>query len=97
MENVNGERVKEAMIAANIAFVDHHDCAICGGMVYYVRQGDLLYFDPHCGCGGSGPLEPRSWQDAADWINMQTPEWQATIAKQFGIDLDSALNAEIVG
>lgn len=88
---VTADEVKNAMIANGIQEVEHHDCAICGGMVGYVRRGEQLFFNPHCGCAGSGSLEPRSWQDATDWINMQNAEWQVKIAAKFGLELSTAI------
>lgn len=87
---ITADEVKNAMIAQGIERVDHHDCGICGGMVAYVREGENLYFDPHCGCAGYGPLEPRTWEDAADWINMQNAEWQQKIAAKFGVDISES-------
>jgi hypothetical protein len=85
MENVTGEQVRDAMIAAGIESVDHHPCGGCSHMVQYFREGDNLFFDPSCKCiAGNGP-EPRSWDDAADWINKQShPEAKVNIAKRFG-------------
>lgn len=86
LERVTADEVKGAMIAANIENVDHHDCGICGFMCRFIRTGDALYFDPGCHCTGGSPLELRPWQDAADWINMQSdPEWRAKIAEKFGL------------
>jgi len=83
---VTGEQVREAMMSANITRVDHHPCGICGFMVHYFREGDLLYFDPGCSCvAGNGP-ELRPWDDAAAWINMQSKdEWRDKLRKQFGL------------
>ena len=80
-----GDQVEEAMIEKEIEQVDHHECGICGVMVYYSRIGDQLYFNPGCGCSYRGP-EPRSWQSAADWINMQSnEEWRNKLAQRFGL------------
>lgn len=82
---VTGEQVKDAMIAANITHVDHHDCGGCGEMVFYSREGEHLFFNPGCGCSWS-PAEPRSWQSAADWINMQSnAEWRSKLRAAFGL------------
>ena len=91
MENrVTGEMVKQAMIEKNITAVDHHDCGGCGVMVRYYREGEQLYFDPSCGCSSLGGPEPRDWDNAANWINMQSREENAEeIALRFGIDLKS--------
>ena len=85
MTDITADRVKQAMISSNIDRVDHHECAGCGYMVNYTRYRDQLYFNPGCGCSW-GASEPRSWQEAADWINMQTnPEVKEKLMKSFGI------------
>lgn len=88
MDNVTGQQVKDAMIAAGIETVDHHECGGCRYMVQYFREGESLFFDPSCNCtSGSGP-EPRPWESAADWINMQSrPEAKVQIAKRFGFQV----------
>lgn len=92
---VTSEQVKAAALAAGIMRVDHHDCGGCGYMTAYLitPQGDL-YFDPGCNCTyGYGP-EPRSWEDAADWINLQSnPHWRNVIASRFGLYLQSEAEA----
>ena len=85
MEQVTGDQVREAMVAADIDSVDHHDCGYCGAMVFYSRSGDRLFFNPGCGCSWS-PQQPREWSDAADWINMQsTPEVRNMLRAKFGM------------
>lgn len=91
---VTGEQVKEAAEKAGITRIDHHDCGGCGMMVFYSIHGGQLYFNPGCGCSWS-PREPRSWESAADWINMQSRSGEygdvgARIAAKFGIKLESA-------
>ena len=86
---VTAEQVKAAMMAANLDWAVSHDCSICGTDVGYVRVGDRLYFRPACHCSFS-PEEPRTWQDAADWINMQSgDEHKAKIAARFGLALQA--------
>ena len=83
---VTGEEVKAAMIAAGIACVDHHDCSFCGYTTGYFRDGANLYFDPGCSCTPGAKPELRDWNDAADWINMQSdPAWRDRIAERFGL------------
>jgi hypothetical protein len=80
--------VRDAMIAADITEVPHHDCGGCGVWVKYLRHGEQLYFGPGCGCSWSNP-EPRSWADAADWLNMQSrPDIQQKLAARFGLAND---------
>lgn len=80
--------VRDAMIAANITEVDHHDCGGCGYMTKYLRHGENLFFDRGCWCssyGVAGP-EPRDWSSAAEWIDMQTkPEWRDKLRQRFGL------------
>lgn len=60
-------------------------------MVHYTVDNGQLFFSPGCGCSWEPP-QPRTWQSAADYINMQqrTGEYgdvAAKVAKSFGIDL----------
>jgi hypothetical protein len=83
---VTGEQVRDAMTAAGIVFVKVSDCSICGYITRYLRIEDKLGFDPGCYCTGRGGVEPRSWDHAADWINMQTNEAaRARIMAAFGL------------
>jgi hypothetical protein len=82
-----GEEVKESVLENGIQSIDHHRCSICNLMVYYEIKGGELYFQPSCDCSQWHPPEPRSWQSAADWINMQSNETShASIAKRFGLE-----------
>lgn len=82
---VTGQQVMDAMISKDITHTDHHNCGICGEMVFYSRHEDQLFFNPGCGCCWS-PAEPRDWEEAANWINMQTnAEIKNQIAKRFGL------------
>lgn len=83
---VTGDEVKAAALAANIKHIPHHDCGICGENVHYrVDDEGNLFFHSACGCSWS-PAQPRPWQDAADWINMQSkPEWHNKLRVLFGL------------
>lgn len=82
---VTAQHVKEAVTAAKITYVLHHDCGVCGEWVSYLVQGENLYFDSSCGCVRSH-LRVSSWEDAAEWINMQSnEEAKAEIMKKFGL------------
>lgn len=86
-DKFTAEQVRDACLAAGIRRVDHHECGICGLMVrFYITADGDLEFDPSCGCTYGGNAEPRPWQDAADWINMQSDEsHRRRIAEAFGI------------
>ncbi|MEW8193288.1 MAG: hypothetical protein AB2793_06240 [Candidatus Thiodiazotropha sp.] len=85
---ITGEQVKTAMIEKNITHVKHHECGLCSHMVYYSREGDQLFFHPHCGCVSYyNPPEPCEWEEAADWINTQSnDEVRSMLAARFGLD-----------
>lgn len=70
---VTGEQVRAAAMAAGITHIPHHECGCCGELVFYTVYDGDLYFNPACGCSWS-LAEPRTWDSAANWINMQTNE-----------------------
>ncbi len=90
MRNVTGEEVKEAVLIADINHIENHSCSLCGEMTYYFVAGKELYFNSACDCSAYSkiaPPRPCSWQEVADWINMQSkPESKISIAKQFGME-----------
>lgn len=82
---VTEHEVRDALLRSGLKTVLHHRCAFCQGAVYYHVDGDRLYFDPSCSCS-DGVREPRRWEDAAAWINMQaTPEARNEIRARFGM------------
>lgn len=83
---ITPEQLKEAMVATGIERVDHHTCDICGQWKTYVRQGDSLFFDGSCECG-TIPLMERSWEQAADWVNLNVGAYQKKILAAFGLHL----------
>lgn len=83
---VTGAQVLDAMKAAKITRVEHHDCAMCGYMTAYFREGDNLYFDAGCDCSSRTHIRSATPEDAADWINMQTdPAAGQELRKCFGL------------
>lgn len=83
---VTAEQVRAAVLAAGIVEIPHHDCAACGEWVRYIVHRESLYFDPSCGCAWTPFPEPREWQNAADWINMQSSDnVRSELMKRFGI------------
>lgn len=89
MNKVTADQLKDAMIEKGIFVVDHHPCGLCGYMTKYVRSGNRIWFDRGCDCMGNGQnFETRSWQDAANWINMQSnPAVQQRLAREFGLEV----------
>lgn len=95
MPRVTGEQVRAATLAAGITRIPHHDCSICGTWVCYLVHGGNLFFDAGCGCSDfDGEPTPRTWESAAEWINMQSQEQHAVrIAAKFGLVLEAVQNA----
>lgn len=90
-DRVTGEQVRAAALAARIERVDRHRCSVCGYQTVYLVIGGNLFFDAGCWCPPH-PRDPamRSWDSAADLIEMQTdPIRRVEIAKRFGLDLDA--------
>lgn len=84
-DRVTGDEVRQAMTEAGIDRVDHHDCGLCGYMTAYIRRSEALYFDRGCDCSWGG-WEERSWDDAAEWINMQSDDQsRAKLRTAFGL------------
>lgn len=91
--SVTGEQVKAAAEKAGLTRIDHHDCGGCGYMTAYLIRDGKLYFDPGCDCSRLGPaaIEPRTWNSAADWINMQSEQkHRVAVAQKFGLELEAS-------
>lgn len=87
MTEVTAEQLRTAVAANRIMKIDHHACAMCKHVVFYSVVDGSLFFNGGCGCGWESP-QGRSWQSAADWINMQTDETvRYHIMSRFGIGI----------
>lgn len=90
MNQITADQLRESVSKANIQAVAHHRCGACEAFTYYVIQEGHLFFDGTCECtqARSG-LRPLSWDDAAEWINMQHDEnTKKAILARFGIVAD---------
>lgn len=71
------EEFRSQAIKLNINYWEHHRCAICEepvGYYFFTYPNCEVVFDSGCGCSfGSNP-RPSSWQDVAEFYNMQTDE-----------------------
>lgn len=100
MTKVTGSEVKAAVNAAGLKWIDHHDCSLCGSMVGYQTDGESLFFCSGCDCLWSPPRR-CSWDEAADYINMQTRNSErfgdvaAKVALSFGLELPPVENAQL--
>lgn len=72
---ITADQVKAAALATGKQWLVARECSICLSPIGYEIHGEDLYFNGSCDCVRYGsPIEPRSWQSAADWINMQDNE-----------------------
>ena len=91
ISTITAEQVRDAALAANVTSVPSHPCSFCGHLVGYRIIDGELWYDSGCECVyNPDSLQRRSWQAAADYINMQTSlEWRNKIAAQFGLNLEA--------
>lgn len=75
MHAVTATQVKAAIRKKyGMGFIPHHECGICEATVGYYQNSDTdLWFDSSCDCGGGGG-HCATFQDLANFINMQTNE-----------------------
>lgn len=86
MRVITADDVRDAVEKKSIMRIDHHKCSMCDHMVFYSVVDGLLFFNGACGCAWESP-QLRSWQSAADYINMQDNETSRLhIMKQFGLE-----------
>lgn len=89
MRNTTAEELKQACHKHKIERVNVRQCSICNGWIGYVISGDSIAFDSGCDCVSYGGWMARTWQDAAECVNMQTDfEVKKTLAAKFGVDLE---------
>jgi len=76
---VTAQQVEEAVNKSGITKLDHHDCSMCGYMCAYLFRDGLVGFDAGCNCVTYHDIRQASYQEIADWINMQNEEWSTKI------------------
>lgn len=85
-ETLTGEQVARAIERAHITTVLHHDCGGCGHWVRYRIEPNGVFFDANCNCGSWSSLRRESFQDIADWYNMQRNDSaKKEIAERIGL------------
>ena len=78
-------RLKDSCVKNNIYRIPHHECSICGHMVQYEVYREELFFNSSCECVSSN-VSKRTWEDAAEWVEMQSNEdAKKRILKVFGL------------
>lgn len=96
--NKTGEDFKKAAKISNPFSWHIHDCSICGYPCGYVFSLDLVVaYDSRCYCTkfSDMPMELRSWDDVANYYNMQTNQsYIAEMNKFWGFKESSSPNNE---
>lgn len=47
-------------------------CSLCGYLLAYIFEGNTVRYDAGCYCVVYQRIEPRSWDEVADFYNMQS-------------------------
>jgi len=85
---VTAEQLRMAATMTGVQSIDHHKCSICNTMTHYLIRGDEIFFDASCNCSVGVGWQRRTWNDAADWVNMQKDvATQMEIAELFGLKI----------
>ena len=87
MRKVTGTELRESCESQGIKVIEHHNCSICDVAVsYQVDTHGRIYFCSSCGCASSLP-RLTTWDDAAEFVNMQNDEQKPVLAARFGVKL----------
>lgn len=77
IKRVTADEIRESVVKNNIDCFPIHCCAICGewvGYRFFRWPNQEVVFDSSCFCVSYENVQPRSWEDVADYINMQSNE-----------------------
>ena len=77
IKRVTADEIRESAVKNNIDWFPIRDCSICGewiGYRFFRWPNHEVVFDSSCGCVSYENVQPRSWEDVADHINMQSNE-----------------------
>ena len=83
MEKVTAQKIHEAAAAYGVERWNVRPCSLCGVQTGYEFNGLAVTFDASCGCTDYGNLQPRTYDNVADFFNMQTPEIRADLWAKF--------------
>lgn len=80
-----------------ITFYYVRACSMCGYPLGYLIDEDRVGFDSGCYCTGQGQnVGLRSWEDLTQSYNMNQPENNPDIGKQFLVELNDTWKFEDV-
>lgn len=74
--SVTGAELERQAVEHAISEWRLHECSGCGYRVGYLFGEGIVAFDSGCWCSAYGVSDPspRTWDDVAGYINMQTNE-----------------------
>jgi len=59
------------------------NCSMCYYPLAYYWNGENVEFDSGCDCTGTSTMNPRSWDDLAETYNMNQPERNERISREY--------------
>jgi hypothetical protein len=78
------EELKDQAKRLGLSFYPVHDCSLCGYKCGYVISADLgLEYDSGCYCTSGSYEEIRTWDDLAATYNLNQPENNPKISKDY--------------
>jgi hypothetical protein len=79
------DQLKEQAKKIHLTFWPIHDCSICGYTCGYYFEHDWedVFYDSGCDCVTYSNIQERSWENVADNYNLNQPENNPKISKEF--------------
>lgn len=77
------EELKEQAQKIGLTRYPVHNCSMCGYPCGYNIHGDNVEYDSGCDCVTYQNIQPRSWEELTKTYNMNQPENNPKISKQF--------------
>jgi hypothetical protein len=77
------EELRDQATKINLRFYPVHECSMCGYPCGYKIFGNEVLLDTGCYCVTYNNTEPSSWDQLAATYNMNQPENNPKISKEF--------------
>ena len=77
------EELKRQANKIKLTFYPVHNCSLCGYRCGYIINGDKVSYDSGCYCVKYMYIEERSWKDLAETYNINQPENNPDVSKEF--------------
>jgi len=92
------EQLKEQAKKINLHFWPCWDCSMCGYSCGYIisENFETIEYDAGCYCVSYRDIQPRSWEDLTETYNMNQPENNQNIKKDYLKELNDIWKFEDV-